>query len=139
MATVKRDELLAYLAETLPEPDMRRIEKLVRDSADLQEQLRLLITQRDQGEHSLGAIWQRERLSCPTREQLGSYLLETLEPAFHAYIHFHLEVIACPACLANRDDLLSRQYEPAELVAKRRKRVFDKSLSFLQVAKQGGS
>lgn len=139
MATVSRDELLAYISEKLPEPELRRIEKLVRQSPQLQEQLRVLIGERDQGEHSLGAIWQRERLSCPTREQLGSYLLQTLDPAFEAYICFHLEIIACPACLANRDDLLRRQTEPPETVSKRRKRVYDKSISFLHVAKQSGS
>ena len=33
---------------------------------------------RDAGVHSLGEIWRRHRLSCATREQLGSYVLGVL-------------------------------------------------------------
>jgi hypothetical protein len=33
---------------------------------------------RDAGVHSLGEIWRRNRVSCPTRQQLGSFLLGIL-------------------------------------------------------------
>ena len=33
----------------------------------------------DHGEHSIGAVWWRERLSCPTREQLSMALEEILD------------------------------------------------------------
>ncbi len=55
--------------------------------------------------HTLGAIWRRNRLTCLSREQLGSYLLDVLDPEQSEYVTFHLEVIECPFCLANLADL----------------------------------
>jgi hypothetical protein len=60
----------------------------------------------------LGAIWNRSRLTCPSRLQLGSYLLEALDPNLADYLTFHLEVIECPFCQANLEDLKA-QSEPA--------------------------
>ncbi len=69
--------------------------------------------ERDRGEHSLGAVWRRERLTCPTREQLGSYLLQVLDEGEQDYLDFHLNVIGCPYCVANLADLQALQQEPA--------------------------
>ena len=55
--------------------------------------------------HTLGAIWHRCRLTCPSRQQLGSYLLDALDPELAAYIKFHIEVVECPFCQANLADL----------------------------------
>ena len=44
-------------------------------------------------------------MSCPTRDQLGGYLLEAGDPELLEYIRFHLEEIGCPYCQANLDDL----------------------------------
>jgi hypothetical protein len=55
--------------------------------------------------HTLGAIWHRARLTCPSRQQLGSFLLDALDPELAAYLQFHLDVVECPFCQANLDDL----------------------------------
>ena len=36
--------------------------------------------------HTLGAIWHRARLTCPGRQQLGSFLLDALDPDLAGYI-----------------------------------------------------
>ena len=59
----------------------------------------------NRGEHSIGAVWRRDRLSCPTRDQLGAYLLQALDPDLIDYIAFHLQTVGCPYCQANLDDL----------------------------------
>jgi hypothetical protein len=41
-------------------------------------------------------MWRRERLTCPTREQLGSYLLQVHDEGMQDYLDFHLNVIGCP-------------------------------------------
>ena len=102
-------ELREYLAEALPPEGMARVEKALRDSAELRAVLELL--RGDGGEgglHSLGAIWRRNRLSCPPRQQWGSYLLDALDPEYSEYLTFHLDVIECPFCLANVADLRDR-------------------------------
>ena len=71
-------ELEAYLDEDLPAAQMAEIESVLRADPSLAEMLVKLNERRDAGAHSLGAIWRRNRISCPTREQLGSFLLETL-------------------------------------------------------------
>jgi hypothetical protein len=98
-------ELEAYLDESLPAPQMASIEAALRGDAALAQHLAELIARRDAGVHSLGAIWRRERLSCPTREELGSFLLGVLEPGLADYIRFHLEQVGCRWCLANYEDL----------------------------------
>ena len=87
--------------------------------------------ERDRGEHSLGAIWRRFRLSCPGREQLGSYLLGVLTPEQAEYIDFHLRTIGCAFCQANLADLQARQRETAKQVDVRRRRFFNSSHGLL--------
>ena len=72
-------ELAAYLDEALAPEAMAEFERAARDDAALLARLAEVSARRDAGVHSLGEIWRRHRLSCPTREQWGSYLLGTLE------------------------------------------------------------
>lgn len=132
MRDITRAVLDAYLDDALDEGETARVEKALRDSEALRLQLRTLISERDRGDHSLGAIWRRRRLSCPSREQLGSFLLETLEPETHDYVEFHLKTIGCAFCLANLADLKDRQREPAPAAQKRRQRFFKSSAGYLQ-------
>jgi len=43
----------------------------------------------------LTEVWRSERLSCPKRSTIGRYVLGTLEPAWHAYVDFHLNTLGC--------------------------------------------
>jgi hypothetical protein len=86
--------------------------------------------ERDRGEHSIGAIWRRKRLTCPTREQLGSYLLGVVEPDYQDYLDFHLYTIGCAYCLANLTDLRGQQ-EAAPQAQERRRRYFESSAGLL--------
>lgn len=109
------DETLRdYLAERLPPSAMARVEKALRDSASLRGRLEDVRHDRDDLQlHTLGAIWRRARLTCPTREQLGGYLLDAIDPELASYITFHLEVVACPFCQANLADLKARAEPPS--------------------------
>ena len=71
-------ELEAFLEESLPVERMAAIEDALRHNDQLQQRLTAINGRRDAGVHSLGEIWRRHRLTCPTREQLGSYLLGVL-------------------------------------------------------------
>ena len=101
------DSLLRdYLADALTAEDSARVEKALRDSAELRARLEDVRQNRGDSQiHTLGAIWNRARLTCPSRQQLGSYLLEALDPELAAYLQFHLEVVECPFCQANLADL----------------------------------
>jgi hypothetical protein len=101
------DELLrGYLADALCPEDSARVEKALRDSAELRARLEDVRQNRaDSQLHTLGAIWHRARLTCPTRQQLGSMLLDALDLELAAYFQFHLDVVECPFCRANLDDL----------------------------------
>src|SRR3954453_9297191 len=93
--TALDDETLrAYLADTLAPGAQARVEKALRESAELRARLEDVRQNRaDAGLHTLGAIWRRARLTCPTRQQLGSALLDALDPELASYIRFHLDVI----------------------------------------------
>ncbi len=74
-ATISDAQLLAFLEEALPPTEAAAIENRLRADPELLQRLGELRAKEDAGVHSLGAIWRRYRLSCPTREQLGQWLL----------------------------------------------------------------
>src|SRR5437667_12680994 len=105
-APIDDSRLRDYLADALTPEDSARVEKALRDSAELRARLEEVRHDRADGQlHSLGAIWHRARLTCPSRQQLGSYLLDALDPELASYLQFHLEVVVCPFCQANLADL----------------------------------
>ena len=127
-------ELEAFLDESLPPGRMAAIEDALRggDSA-LVEQITEINGRRDAGLHSLGEIWRRRRLTCPTREQLGSYLLGVLEDAHAEYLKFHLDTLQCRACLASLEDLQGQQSaDDAEQIETRRRKYFQSSVGRLK-------
>ncbi|QVL34814.1 hypothetical protein KIH39_01320 [Telmatocola sphagniphila] len=128
---ITREQLHAYLEDALSDAEMSGIEKLLRDSEQLRFRLKQVREEQDRGEHSLGAIWRRERLSCPSREQLSGFLHGILEPDVHGYIDFHLKTIGCASCLANLDDIKEKQAE-SEPQKKRRRKIFQSSAGLLK-------
>jgi hypothetical protein len=127
--------LLAYLDEALSAEKMAAIEQSIRSDNQMRKRIELLISQRDSGMHSLGDIWRRHRLSCPSREQLGSYLLGAMLEDASQYVEFHIDTIGCRYCQANLEDLRiahenSRVAEPS--TAERRKRIFNSSVGRMQ-------
>src|SRR5436190_17048044 len=98
-------ELAGYLDELLPNDRAAAVEAALRDSAALRTQVSGLIRERDQGGHTVGEIWRRQRLSCPSRSDLGAYLMGVIEPARADYIRFHIHEIGCRFCEANLTDL----------------------------------
>jgi hypothetical protein len=127
---LSQSDLEAYLDEALPVETMAQIERALRDDAKLVERLAAVNGRRDAGVHTVGEIWRRHRLSCPTREQLGSLLLGVLEEDLAGHIRFHLEVSNCRTCLANLDDLKNRQTDE-QAVSTRRKKYFESSAGHL--------
>lgn len=136
MPDLSREQLQAYLDDALGDEETAQVEKALRDSEALRRLLRLIMQERDRGEHSLGAIWRRERLTCPTREEIGSFLLQVLEQDRQDYVAFHLKTIACPFCLANLSDLHALQQEPAPKNRERQRRIFESSAGYLSVCRE---
>jgi hypothetical protein len=132
MNELTREQLEGYLDDALSEPETARIEQALRQSEALQRRLRAIMQERDRGEHSLGAIWRRHRLSCPSRDQLGSFLLQVLPDVEQDYIDFHLQTVGCAYCLANLADLQTLQKEPTPKASARRRRYFESSAGYLQ-------
>jgi hypothetical protein len=125
-------ELLAYLDEGLPVDRMAAVENALRGSADLRNRTAGLRMQRDEQGHSVGEIWRRGRLSCPTRHQWGSYLLGALPADVAQYFRFHLDTIGCRYCLANLEDLRQSEKQDATDTAQRRQKFFQSSAGYVQ-------
>jgi len=125
-------DLEAYLDEALLPADMAEVERQLRTNRQLGRELAAINARRDAGVHTLGEIWRRQRVSCPTREQLGSFLLGALAPEHADYIAFHIEKAGCRFCRANHDDLKARQEEANDAVATRRKKYFQSSAGYLR-------
>jgi len=129
---IRQSDLDAYLDEALPPEEMARVEQALRNDPELRGRLATINGRRDAGVHSLGEIWRRHRLSCPSREQLGSYLLEALPDEAADYVTFHLEVIGCRYCKANLADLEEQEAEAPEEVETRRRKYFQSSVGHLR-------
>jgi hypothetical protein len=131
-AVIDEQTLRSYLADSLPPEDLARVEKALRDSSELRARLEDVRHDRgDAGLHTLGAIWRRGRLTCPSRQQLGSYLLDALDPDLAAYLKFHLEVIECPFCQANLADLKAKTAQPSSATKSRHNRILRSSQHLL--------
>ena len=135
------DEVLsAYLEEALPVDQLALIERRLRDDVELRKRLAAVIGRQDAGLHSVGVIWRRNRLSCPSRDELGLYLLGVLDAGPANYIRFHLEDVGCRYCAANHDDLRSSGPFAAQVTATdgsdqpaiRRRRYFETSAGHLK-------
>lgn len=124
------DELLAYLDEQLAVERMAAIEEQARKSDELRQRLAALIQGRDSSELSVGEVWRRNRLSCPTRATLGSYLLGVLDNDSSDYIRFHLETISCRYCAATVEEL--QQATAPHPTTTRRQRFFESSIGHLR-------
>src|SRR6185369_16836678 len=132
MARITQSDLQAYLDEALPPEQMSAVEAELRKKPDLLKQLSAINARRDAGVHSVGEIWRRNRLSCPSREQLGSYLLGVLGKETADYVSFHVKTIGCRLCQANVEDLDQQQKETAETVKTRRTKYFQSTAGHLR-------
>jgi hypothetical protein len=131
-ADFSNSDLEAFLDESLPPERMAAIEDELRNDATLQKQLTAINGRRDAGVHSLGDIWRRHRLSCPSREQLGSYLLGVLSRDESDYITFHIDTVECRYCAASIADLKSLQSSAESDVSRRRQKYFQSSVGHLR-------
>jgi hypothetical protein len=132
MPEITRQVLRDFLNDALPDAELAAVEKAVREEPAVQALFNQVRQEVDRGEHSVGAVWRRERLSCPNREQLGGFLLQALDPDQLEYVEFHLQTIGCAYCLANLDDLKRLQAEPAETRTTRRRRIVNSSAGLLR-------
>lgn len=134
MTLITREMLRDYIHDALPDDELPLVEKALRDQPGVQALFNQVRQELDRGEHSIGAIWRRERLSCATREQLGGFLLDALDPDVHEYIAFHLKTIGCPHCSANLDDLAKKQSEAEGPRKTRRQRILKSTAGVLRNA-----
>lgn len=130
--SISQADLEAYLDEALPPDEMALIEEAMRNDPELGHRLVAIHGRRDAGVHTLGEIWRRHRLTCPSREQLTLYLDNQLDAEESEYIKFHLETVHCRLCVASYEDIrISRQDDDAESES-RHQRYLDRSSTYLK-------
>jgi len=83
----------------------------------------------EQFENLLTDLWEYHRFSCPKRNTIGAYMLGTLEPDWHTYAEFHLNVLGCRFCRANLDDLQSQSQETKQEAFQAR--IMESTIGFL--------
>jgi len=132
MTMPTESDLEAYLDEALPPEEMAAVEHALRKDRKLAETLSAILARRGSGAHSLGEIWREHRLSCPTREQLGSFLLGALPEALAQHIAVHLRDSGCRYCQASLADLEAQQAESNQNAQTRRNKFFQSSAGYLK-------
>ncbi|MBU0717734.1 MAG: sigma-70 family RNA polymerase sigma factor [Planctomycetes bacterium] len=79
-------------------------------------------------EVTVSRVWREHRLTCLKRSTLGSYLVGVLEEPWLSYTQFHLDVVGCPMCVANLNDLEAEREDDA---GARVEQIFQSSIGFL--------
>jgi hypothetical protein len=124
-------ELSAFFDEALPPARCAQLEHELRTDAKLRQRLIEVRGRESAGLHTLGAIWRRNRLSCPDRSELGQFVLGTLDAEQRNYIQFHLQKVGCRYCQANLTDIDPDDKTP-EQATTRRSRYFQTSAGYLK-------
>ncbi|MAI30658.1 MAG: hypothetical protein L7W43_11190 [Rubripirellula sp.] len=124
-------ELSAFFDEALSPTRCAQLEHELRSNTHLRQRLIEVRGRESAGLHTLGAIWRRNRLSCPDRSELGQFVLGTLETEQKDYIQFHLQKIGCRYCQANLADIDPAEQTP-EQATTRRNRYFQTSAGYLK-------
>lgn len=109
MTTFTDAEIIAFLDESLSPERSTELESALKSDLPLRERFLAKIGQQAAGLHTIGSIWQRMKLTCPTRQELQDFLQDKLEPNLENYVRFHLIQIGCRYCQANCADLLNEQ------------------------------
>ena len=66
--TYSQAQLEAYLDEDLDAGMMSNIEVALREDTQLLNSLSTILSQRESGVHSVGSVWRRASITCPSRE-----------------------------------------------------------------------
>jgi len=121
-------ELLDMDQKAVAGVKFRAIQKLQKYLAQREEEA-LQCLDESAAEITVARVWREHRLTCLKRSTLGSYLMEVLDEPWFSYTQFHLDVVACPMCLANLSDLEEEEEEwsPADT-----ERMFASSVGFLK-------
>tara|TARA_A100001037_G_scaffold212126_1_gene190143 strand:- start:326 stop:724 length:399 start_codon:yes stop_codon:yes gene_type:complete len=130
--TYSQAQLEAYLDEDLDAGMMSNIEVALREDTQLLNSLSTILSQRETGVHSVGSVWRRASITCPSREAIADGLLGILDDDYKDYIHFHINVVGCRLCQAHLDDLTAQQEVNQELSSARRKRYFESTAGYLK-------
>ena len=128
-------ELQSFMDESLSADRSSQIEAAVRSDARLRERLEAIREKDFAGVHSVGSIWRRSRITCPSRDELGMFLLHALEPQHADYVRFHIETVGCRFCEANLEDLRTVAADAAakdDAAPKRRRKIFQTSVGRLK-------
>jgi len=121
-------ELLEIDQKAVAGVKFRAIQKLQKFLAEQASSVRDCLDE-SQADLTIARVWREKRLTCLKRGTLGSYLLEVLDEPWRSYTQFHLDVVACPLCLANLADLQAEQESAAPVD---RERYFQSSIGFLK-------
>ena len=105
----------------------RAIQKLQKYIAD-RDASALECLDESQADVTVAKVWRSHRLTCLKRSTLGSYLLGVLESPWQEYTQFHLDVVGCPICVANLQDLEAEQDEQPVVS---NDQIFQSSVGFL--------
>ena len=74
-------------------------------------------------------VWRENRITCLKRKTLGASLLSMLDEPWKSYTQFHLDVVGCPMCLANLQDLTDEDETSTKMPS--RESIFATSVGFL--------
>ena len=122
-------ELLEIDQKAVAGIKFRAVQKLQRFLGEADE-ASLAALDESSAEVTVARVWRERRLTCLKRSTLQAHLLGVLEDPWLCYTQFHLDVVGCPLCLANLQDL--EEEEVAEGRPRAAEQIFASSIGFLK-------
>lgn len=122
-------ELLEMDQKAVAGVKFRAIQKLQKFLGQVDEADRAALDEQS-AEVTVARVWRERRLTCLKRSTLQAHLLEVLDEPWLSYTQFHLDVVGCPICLANLQDL--EEEEAGQVAPAQAEQIFASSVGFLK-------
>ena len=98
-----REYIHAYIDGALSPEEADAFTSMAYGDSELRGKIRTVQTEFDYHNHTVGSLWRRNQLTCPSDQEIVDYQrgeLAIINPKIVDYVQFHLNSIRCIYCIS---------------------------------------
>jgi len=103
-----REYIHAHIDGALSQEETDAFDLEAQVNSELRGQIRAVQSEFDYHNHTVGSLWRRNQLTCPSDQDIADYLrggLAIINPEIADYVQFHLTSIRCIYCISTAAEL----------------------------------
>ena len=103
-----REYIHAYIDGALSPEEADAFTSMAYGDSELRGKIRTVQTEFDYHNHTVGSLWRRNQLTCPSDQEIVDYqrgALAIINPEIADYVQFHLTSIRCIYCISTAAEL----------------------------------